>query len=181
MIRHKALTLCLLVIWPLVGSTPTPATTAAAATATCATNGNGNSNNNNNNNAFGIKRSGSMMTPTTPILQLRGGELHHPESLEEMDAIVSTIPKPDGSLRSLADLRELNKRIKCKPYPLPKISDLLQKLEGFNWATSLDLNMGYYNSPDIFQEKMNDLMQDLEFARAYIIDDLLIKETLMYI
>ena len=33
--------------------------------------------------------------------------------------------------------------------------------------------MGLCNSPDIFQEKMNDLMQDLEFARAYI-DDLLI-------
>ena len=56
-----------------------------------------------------------------------------------------TIPKPDGSLRSLADLRELNKRIKRKPYPLPKISDLLQKLEWFTWATSLDLNMGYYH------------------------------------
>ena len=115
-----------------------------------------------------------------------------------------TILKPDGSLRSLADLRELNKRIKRKPFPLPKINDLLQKLEGFQYATSLDLNMGYYhieltpnssrlctivlpwgkyeylrlpmglcNSPDIFQEKMSELMQGLEFARAYI-DDLLV-------
>ena len=72
------------------------------------------------------------------------------------------------------------------------------------WATSLDLNMGYYqlrlsrkaskictvvfpwgkyaylrlpmglcNSPDIFQEKMSDLMCILEFARAYL-DDLLV-------
>ena len=56
-----------------------------------------------------------------------------------------TILKPDGSLRSLADLRELNKRIKRKPFPLPKINDLLQKLEGFHFATSLDLNMGYYH------------------------------------
>jgi Reverse transcriptase (RNA-dependent DNA polymerase) len=77
-------------------------------------------------------------------------------------------------------------------------------LEGFQFATSLDLNMGYYhiklspstsklctvifhwgkyeylclpmglcNSPDIFQEKINDLMSGLEFAQAYI-DDLLI-------
>ena len=115
-----------------------------------------------------------------------------------------TILKPDSSLRSLADLRELNKRIKRKPFPLPKINDLLQKLEGFAYATSLDLNMGYYhieltpnssrlctivlpwgkyeylrlpmglcNSPDIFQEKMSELMQGLEFARAYI-DDLLV-------
>jgi len=113
-----------------------------------------------------------------------------------------TISKPDKSLRSLADLRELNKRIKRKPFPIPKINDLLQKLEGFYLATSLDLNMGYYhigltsyasslctvvlpwgkyeylrlpmglcNSPDIFQEKMSELMYGLEFARAYL-DDL---------
>ena len=42
-----------------------------------------------------------------------------------------TIAKPDGSLRSLADLREVNKVIKRKPFPLPKINDMLQKLEGF--------------------------------------------------
>ena len=50
-----------------------------------------------------------------------------------------TISKPDGSLRSLADLREVNKVIKRKPFPLPKITDMLQKLEGFMYATSLDL------------------------------------------
>jgi hypothetical protein len=54
-----------------------------------------------------------------------------------------TIAKPDKSLRSLADFRELNKRIKRKPFPIPTINDLLQKLEGFYFATSLDLNMGY--------------------------------------
>jgi hypothetical protein len=57
-----------------------------------------------------------------------------------------TIAKSDGSLQSLADLRELNKVLKRKPYPLPKISDMLQKLEGFMYATSLDLNMGFYHS-----------------------------------
>jgi hypothetical protein len=56
-----------------------------------------------------------------------------------------TILEPDGSLRSLADLREVNKVIKRKPFPLPKITDMLQKLEGFMCATSLDLNMGYYH------------------------------------
>ena len=118
-----------------------------------------------------------------------------------------TISKPDGSLRSLADLREVNKVIKRKPFPLPKITDMLQKLEGFMYATSLDLNMGYCHmlltpfssrlctivlpwgkyeylrlpmglsiSPDIFQEKMSELMAGLEFARAYL-DDLLILST----
>ena len=36
--------------------------------------------------------------------------------------------------------------------------------------------MGLCNSPDIFQEKMSDLMEGLEFARAYI-DDLSIIST----
>ena len=113
------------------------------------------------------------------------------------------IPKKDGSVQFISDFCKLNKRIKRKPFPIPKIQDMLLKLEGFKYATSLDLNMGYYhielnpdsrklctivlpwgkyeylrlpmglcNSPDIFQEKMSTLMQDLEFVRAYI-DDLL--------
>ena len=53
--------------------------------------------------------------------------------------------KKTGDVRVLTDFRVLNKYIKRKPYPLPKISDLLQKLEGFTWATDLDLSMGYYH------------------------------------
>ena len=114
------------------------------------------------------------------------------------------IPKKNGTVRFISDFRELNKRIKRKPFPIPKIQDLLLKLEGFKYATSLDLNMGYYhiklcpfskrlctivlpwgkyeyqklpmglcNSPDIFQEKMNELFAGLEYVRAYI-DDLLV-------
>ena len=56
-----------------------------------------------------------------------------------------TISKPDGSLRSLANLRKLNKRIRRHPYPIPKIEDMLLELEGFMFAMSLDLNMGYYH------------------------------------
>lgn len=55
------------------------------------------------------------------------------------------IPKKDGTVRFINDFRELNKRIKRKPYPIPKIQDMMLKLEGFKWATSLDLNMGYYH------------------------------------
>ena len=113
------------------------------------------------------------------------------------------IPKKDGTVRFISDFRELNKRIKRRPYPIPHIQDMLMNLEGFKYATSLDLNMGYYhlelsekskelcaialpfgkfecqripmglcNSPDIFQEKMNELFDGLDFVRAYI-DDLL--------
>ena len=87
---------------------------------------------------------------------------------------------------------------------MTKINEILLKLEGFQYAISLDLNMGYYyirlskntsklftiiltsgkyrykylpmgvaNSPDIFQQKMNDLFHGFECIREYI-DDLLI-------
>jgi hypothetical protein len=48
-------------------------------------------------------------------------------------------PKKTGDVQLLTDFCVLNKYIKQKPYPLPNISDLLQKLEGFTWATALDL------------------------------------------
>ena len=114
------------------------------------------------------------------------------------------IPKKDGKVRFVSDFRELNKRIKRMPYPVPNIQDMLLNLEGFQYATALDLNMGYYhvrldpdsrklcaiilpwgkfehqrlpqgicNGPDIFQEKMMELFDGMEFVRAYI-DDLLI-------
>ena len=34
--------------------------------------------------------------------------------------------------------------INLEPYPIPKIATMLQDMEGFTFATSLDLNMGYY-------------------------------------
>ena len=54
------------------------------------------------------------------------------------------IPKKDNTVRVISDFREVNKRIVRKPFPLPKISTVLQELEGFTYATALDLNMGYY-------------------------------------
>ena len=56
-------------------------------------------------------------------------------------------PKKTGDVRVLTDFRELNKVLIRKPYPLPKIQDLLQKMEKFKYATALDLSMGYYHIP----------------------------------
>ncbi len=47
-------------------------------------------------------------------------------------------------MRTISDFRELNKHIVRKPYPIPKISIILQELEGLTYATALDLNMGKY-------------------------------------
>ncbi len=54
------------------------------------------------------------------------------------------IPKKDYTVCTISDFRELNKRIVTKPYPIPKISTTLQELEGFTYATTIELNMGYY-------------------------------------
>jgi hypothetical protein len=54
------------------------------------------------------------------------------------------IPKKDSTECTISDFRELNKHIVRKPYPIPKISTILQELEGFTYATALVLNMGYY-------------------------------------
>ena len=51
------------------------------------------------------------------------------------------IPKKNGTARFISDFRYLNKNLVCKPYPIPKIADVLQKLEGPFYTTSLDLNM----------------------------------------
>jgi hypothetical protein len=54
------------------------------------------------------------------------------------------IPKKDGTVCFLSDFWEVNKRLVRKPFLIPKISMVLQELEGFTFATALDLNMGYY-------------------------------------
>ena len=47
------------------------------------------------------------------------------------------------TVRFISDIIDLNKRILRQPYPMPKIQDLLLRLEGFPSGTILDLNMGY--------------------------------------
>jgi hypothetical protein len=54
------------------------------------------------------------------------------------------IPKKDKIVRFLSDFWEVNKRLVRKPFPIPKIHTVVQEIEGFFFATALDLNMGYY-------------------------------------
>ena len=57
------------------------------------------------------------------------------------------VPKKTGDVRVVTDFRELNKWIIRKPYPIPKILDILQKMERFKYATAVDLRKGYYHIP----------------------------------
>jgi hypothetical protein len=54
------------------------------------------------------------------------------------------IPKKNGTVRFISDFGKLNEELKRKPYPIPKIAQILQELEMFAYATSPNLNMGYY-------------------------------------
>ena len=44
----------------------------------------------------------------------------------------------------ISEFRWLNKNILQQPYPIPKIWNLLLRLKGFCYGTTLDINMGYY-------------------------------------
>jgi hypothetical protein len=114
------------------------------------------------------------------------------------------IPKNDHTVRTISDFRELNKQIVRKPYPIPKISTTLQELEGFTYAATQDLNIGYYtirldptaaemctiifpwgkylyqrlpmgfSGSADIQAEMGNLMATLEYLRVYIDDHLVI-------
>ena len=39
---------------------------------------------------------------------------------------------------------KINTKLVLKPFPIQKISGIMQELEGLQYSTALDLNMGYY-------------------------------------
>ncbi len=69
------------------------------------------------------------------------------EQVEQADWLSPSfcIPKSDQTIRFLSDFRELNKALIRRPFPLPKVADMLQQMDGFTFATAIDLNMGYYH------------------------------------
>jgi hypothetical protein len=54
------------------------------------------------------------------------------------------IPKKDRAICFLSNFWEVKKWLVRMPFPILKISTVLQQLEGFTFATALDLNIGYY-------------------------------------
>jgi hypothetical protein len=57
------------------------------------------------------------------------------------------IPKKNGMIRVVTDFRKFNLFLKHHRYPIPRMgkADMIHSMEGFTFASALDLNMGYYH------------------------------------
>jgi hypothetical protein len=80
------------------------------------------------------------------------GEIEQLESIGLLTRIQSAewavptfvIPKKNGTICLITDFHMLNKCLARKPFPMPKIPEIFRGMEKFQYATMLDLNMGYY-------------------------------------
>ncbi|GJS94097.1 putative reverse transcriptase domain-containing protein [Tanacetum coccineum] len=65
-------------------------------------------------------------------------------SLSPWGAPVLFVKKKDGSFRMCNDYRELNKLTVKNRYPLPRIDDLFDQLQGSQFFSKIDLRSGYH-------------------------------------
>ncbi|KAL0551608.1 hypothetical protein IC582_010697 [Cucumis melo] len=65
-------------------------------------------------------------------------------SVSPFGAVLLFVKKKDGSMRLCIDYRELNKVTVKNRYPLPKIDDLFDQLQGATVLSKIDLRSGYH-------------------------------------
>lgn len=60
---------------------------------------------------------------------------------------VLAIPKPDGSIRLVADMRKVNQCTVSDSYPIPRVDDLIDKVGCSKFLTKWDLRKGFWQVP----------------------------------
>lgn len=77
------------------------------------------------------------------ILEMLEAKIIRPSSSPWSFPVVM-IPKPDGTTRFCVDYRKLNSITQQDPFPLPRIDDIFDRLNGSKWFTAIDLKAGYW-------------------------------------
>jgi hypothetical protein len=101
---------------------------------------------------------------------------------------VVMVKKKDGTLRFCVDYRKLNQITKKDVYPLPRIDDILDALNGAKYFSSFDFLSGYWQIEmddldkektgfitSTFQRAMDDLLRRFKWAFCLVyIDDVIV-------
>ena len=66
------------------------------------------------------------------------------KSSSEWSSLLVLVGKPSGDLRICLDYRRLNKVTAVTSYPLPNITETIDRLAGASYFTSKDMTSGYH-------------------------------------
>ncbi|CAM4556526.1 unnamed protein product, partial [Lepidochelys olivacea] len=69
------------------------------------------------------------------------------DSHSQWSSPVVLVPKPDGSVRFCNNFRKLNEVSQFDAYPIPRIDELIDRLEKACFMSTLDLTKGYWQIP----------------------------------